>query len=62
MTLTKYKITFKNCQTVYVETLQGEKEAIRTAIKQSCAHLKVYKQIDLSFNEQRKNIIHCSLN
>ena len=51
--MSTYKITFKNCPPFYIDTLQGEKEAIRTAISQSVAYLKVYTKTTISFSQKR---------
>jgi hypothetical protein len=59
--MSTYKITFTNCPPFYIGTLQGEPQAIRTAISQSIAYLKVNQKLKLTFNQQRKNIVNSVL-
>ena len=52
-----FKATFNNHPDMIIKTLQDKKAATNTAITQSRVHNKVYNQLDLTFNQQRKNLI-----
>jgi len=50
------KVSFSNTIPITVTTIQGEKEAVKTAISYAVANLKVNKNIVISKSNQRKLI------